>query len=196
MSESGEGVSTWGEAVRIVSRRGVGWVPAGGDFVLPRSYVATIESEEHAGFVLELLVDVDNFARTSCRELRVRATGDEAVSAPLLRAVRLPVLLTIAAKAAMEKVTRDEAGALRQAPMTAADVDAFVEQFRGARKARQGTPLTDDQLRNVAELYRAAAARGLPPVKTITKAEHVSRATASRWVAAARERGFLERSEQ
>lgn len=186
-------MNEWGETVKI-RHIGSGWVPAGGGHLLPRSYVATIESAEHDGFVIELVVDVDNFARTSCRELRFRATGDTPVTAPLLRAARLPVLLALSARAAVEKVKRNEDGSLRQASLTQADVFAFFEEFRGSRMPRQGSPLTDGQLRKIAEIYRGAVAVGLPPVKAIQEAEHVSRATASRWVARAREHGFLEKS--
>jgi uncharacterized protein DUF6214 len=186
MSEIGE--------VTTVRYGDSGWVPAGDRYVLPRSFTAMIsESADYPDLALDLAVDVDNFARTSCRELRVRALADAAVTPETLRRLRLPELLRIAARAAMEKVERDDSGALRQAPMTAADAREFYELFRGARKPRQGTPMTDDELRRIAELYRAAQARGFPPVKAITEAPpKPSRATASRWVAEARRRGFLE----
>ncbi len=76
--------------------------------------------------------------------------------------------------------------------LTTADRAEFYEQFAaGARLPRQGSPLTDENLHQVAELYRAAVEHGDPPTQTVADAMHAARSTAARWVAAARERGFL-----
>jgi hypothetical protein len=170
------------------------WVPAGGDFMLPRAYAATItESADHPGLSITLVVDVDSFGRTSCRELTVRSVAGAPITPATLRSISLPDLLRVSARAATEKVKPGRGGGFVMAPMTAADLTAFYGQFAGARKPRQGSPITDEQLRQVAELHRGAAAQGLAPVKAIQTAMHVSRSTASRWVAAARSHGYLEK---
>lgn len=62
---------------------------------------------------------------------------------------------------------------------------------KGGRRPRQGSPVTDHQLGEVAQLYRAAIAQGVPPTQTIADEMHAARSTAARWVGKARERGFL-----
>jgi hypothetical protein len=80
----------------------------------------------------------------------------------------------------------------QQVALTAAERAEFYEQFAiGARQPRQGSPLTDDNLRQVAELYRVAVEHGAPPTQTVADQMHVARSTAARWVGAARKRGFL-----
>jgi hypothetical protein len=80
----------------------------------------------------------------------------------------------------------------RPVALTTAERAEFYEQFAtGSRRPRQGSPLTDDNLRQVAELYRVAVERGDPPTQTVADAMHVARSTAARWVGAARKRGFL-----
>lgn len=61
----------------------------------------------------------------------------------------------------------------------------------GARQPRRGIPITDDDLRHVADVYRASMAEGRPPTLTVAETMHVARPTASRWIARARARGFL-----
>jgi hypothetical protein len=75
---------------------------------------------------------------------------------------------------------------------TSADRDAFYERYRrGARRPRRGSPVSDANLRQVADLYRAAFRRGDPPTRTIADEMHIARSTAARWVAKARDRGML-----
>ena len=59
------------------------------------------------------------------------------------------------------------------------------------RQPRRGIPLSDDELREVATIYRGALAEGRRPTKAVMQAMHVGRATASRWLARARQRGHL-----
>jgi hypothetical protein len=68
----------------------------------------------------------------------------------------------------------------------------FYEQYaEGARAPRRGSPITDENLRQVAEVYRAALERGDPPTETVANVLNVARSTAARWVSKARERDFL-----
>lgn len=59
----------------------------------------------------------------------------------------------------------------------------------GARRRRG--PIPDDELRRVAEIYRQASIASAAPTNAVRDQMGVSRATAGRWVALARERGFL-----
>jgi hypothetical protein len=58
-------------------------------------------------------------------------------------------------------------------------------------RPRRGAAVSDDRLRRVAGVYRAALENGDPPTQTVADVLHASRPTAARWVAAARERGLL-----
>jgi hypothetical protein len=69
-------------------------------------------------------------------------------------------------------------------------VDAAVSALRQANAPRRG--ITDDFLRVVAQLHGSLVSDGEPyPVKAIAGMQHVDISTASRWIAAARARGFL-----
>jgi hypothetical protein len=77
-----------------------------------------------------------------------------------------------------------------------ADVDpaAYGEKLEALsehKPPRRGQPVTDDELRSAAHLYRKALAEGKPPTGAVAEGLFLSRATAGRRVAMARERGFL-----
>ena len=59
------------------------------------------------------------------------------------------------------------------------------------RQPRRGIAVSDDDLREIAVIYRAALAEQRRPTKAVMEAMHVSLATASRWVARARDLGYL-----
>ncbi len=54
---------------------------------------------------------------------------------------------------------------------------------------------TDEALRRLAEIYRAALVFGEPPARTVRERLGITAPTAGRWIARARERGFLGPSE-
>lgn len=62
--------------------------------------------------------------------------------------------------------------------------------FHG-RRTRQANKVTDDELRDVAAVYREALKRGDPPTLTVAEQLVYSRATAGRRVQAARKLGYL-----
>lgn len=67
---------------------------------------------------------------------------------------------------------------------------AALRALRKVNRTRRG--LSDDQLRAVAETYEALVADGERyPVKALAALQHVDKSTASRWISAARKRGFL-----
>lgn len=70
------------------------------------------------------------------------------------------------------------------------DTTAAIRALRETNSTRRG--LNDDFLKLVAQDYIALAAEGEPyPVKTIAENQPVDKSTASRWITAARARGFL-----
>lgn len=72
-------------------------------------------------------------------------------------------------------------------------VDKVLTEEVVARVKADGP--TDDTLRWVAHLYRLAVVVGNGPRKAVEEALSLPRATAGRWIALARERGFLGPSE-
>ncbi len=120
---------------------------------------------------------------------------ENGVSSEALRRVPVARLLKEAFAVAATKFEPVEEGGdpiHRIVGTTLEDRRAFYERFaEGTRQPRSGSPLTDEHLGGVAEMYRAAVDRGDPPTQTIAESKNVTRSTASRWVAAARKRGFL-----
>jgi len=71
------------------------------------------------------------------------------------------------------------------------DAHAALRALRKVSSTRRG--LSDDHLGTVAQIYRSLVAEGERyPVKALAASQHVDISTASRWVSAARQRGFLE----
>jgi hypothetical protein len=68
----------------------------------------------------------------------------------------------------------------------------FDTQYdRWAAAPRRRGPIRDDELRDVASVYRAAHADHRPPTQAVSARFGVSRSTAGRWIAEARRRGLL-----
>jgi hypothetical protein len=169
-----------------------------GEFTVPRTFTAT---GRHQDFTIELEVEVDDRGRPHCRRLAVSATGDGSdVTGDTLR--RLPVAKLVGeatTEAALSQKTprvKDPRGVTLDSctagPLTSNERSDFYGRFaQGARRPHRGSPVTDENLRQVADLYRAALERGDPPTKTIGLELHIGRSTAARWVAEARKRGLL-----
>jgi hypothetical protein len=70
------------------------------------------------------------------------------------------------------------------------DMVAALRAMQQVNSPRRG--LRDEFLELVAQLYTSLVNEGEPyPVKTIAETQHVDISTASRWVSAARTRGYL-----
>jgi hypothetical protein len=158
-------------------------------FAAPQRFIAKGES-------VSLEVEVEADGTPHCRALEVRAQEGD-VTSDTLRAVAVGKLTREAVAAAAVPVKAGKpvgSGALLHALLTTPPKEhaAFYERYtEGAREPRRGQPLTDENLSQVAALYRAALERGDPPTQTVADALHVPRSTAARWVAAARERKLL-----
>jgi hypothetical protein len=71
------------------------------------------------------------------------------------------------------------------------DAAAALRALRQVSSTRRG--FSDDYLRIVTELYELLVTEGEKyPIKTLAKTQQVDVSTASRWVSAARNRGFLD----
>lgn len=81
----------------------------------------------------------------------------------------------------------------RQAYRRPEALDELQKELTG-RRPQRGARITDDQLREVAMVYRAALAESegrKAPTEAVRDMFTISRSTAGRWVEEARRRGFL-----
>lgn len=157
-------------------------------YAIPRRIHATAVEEE-LGLDLDLEIDVGDRGETRCRRVDVRAPDGGDVTGETLRRIPLAHLAGVVLATAAWKVTGPTT---MQTGMARSERVEFYERHaRGARRPRQGTPIADDTLRQVAGLYRAAYERGDPPTQTVADEMHVARSTAARWVTRARERELL-----
>ncbi len=149
--------------------------------------------------------------RPICTELRLELGSGRAAPAELtgtlLRSIPLGMYLTEAVAHAAFPYTRDQEGAtsapfeLAGAPAwrTKDDTAPWSEMVRAMREVRrqprQGIPVSEDDLREVATVYRAAVTARQPPTRAVMERWNVARATASRWIARARADGYLGKAQ-
>ncbi len=133
------------------------------------------------------VVVVPESGRLVARDVRVsRRDGGPPVTSEAIRSIPVAELTKKAAKH-LFSVTEGASGVRRMAPiMTISEDDAA--RFREAGPTRW-------TLSNVADVYRIALLTGEPPTKAVESTFGIPRSTAGRWVAAAREQGFLGRAE-
>lgn len=170
-----------------------GWVQVEADYIVPRRFTSTIDSTEYPA-VVTLDVEMSDDGKALCRGLSAQPRAGEYISTPTLRALPMKTLLRRAATAVMEKVELGPDGIVRRAPMEGSDVRDFSANY-GRR--RGGKRISEEQLRRVAKIYRAAkrsqdAAIRRAPTRTVARKLFVSRASAGRWVMAARKAGLLD----
>lgn len=73
--------------------------------------------------------------------------------------------------------------------------EGLAELLAGQRpRPPKATPVADERLRRVAEVYRTAIAEGRHPKQAVRGALYVAESTASRYIKLARERGYLGKS--
>jgi hypothetical protein len=189
-----EGITLKAGEMEVVPEFGAGIVPVPPHSGVFRSFTATTTVGKAR---VVLVVEVDDRGAASCRRVEVAA---ESVSGELLRRVPVNRLLARAMAAAHFRFGEPEDGGIRidfgeggvaRFPTPKESAEFYESYARNARKPRRGSPLTDENLRNVADLYRAATRRGDPPTQTVASAMSVARPTAARWVSAARKRGLL-----
>jgi hypothetical protein len=114
-----------------------------------------------------------------------RREGGDPVTSEALR--NIPVARLVHAAVGAVRHVREEypGGGLSLGP-------AWPSKEEGAYVAKHG--LDDDSLRIVARVYRVAYLIGDPPTKQVERLFSLPRSTAGRWIAAARQRGYLGES--
>lgn len=175
----------------ISVKRGPGWVPVGESEFLPKTFMVTIRDLKLPGLVVDVEVETQVTGEARARAVRIASETDDPVTSDTLRKIPVARLLSAGCAAAMEKLEEDDQGRLVLSPMRYRDVVAFRDSFRGARRPRQGTKVTEDDLQAVAGIYLAAEAAGASGFTAVQKELYASKSTAARWIAQARERGLL-----
>lgn len=158
----------------------------------PQRFIAEMEG-------LRLEIEVSNNGQGRVIALEVRAPDEGRIASDKLRRIPIGRLTRQAVAGAAQHVEagnvapRTLLAAMINKSRSQAEADAsFYRRYTDdARHPRQGSPLTDENLRQVASIYRAATKRGDPPTQTVADSLKVARSTAARWVGKARERGFL-----
>ena len=124
-------------------------------------------------------VELTEDGRAACTALRLEQREDgPAVTAGALRKIPLGRLLGAAMSAASDATTAEQARSVR-------------DHFAISREPRSGAPLSASDLEEVAQLYRAAVAKGKRPTKAVQEACNLSRSGASKRIKKARTAGLL-----
>ena len=162
-----------------------------GEFAIPRSFFFLwVGWQAEYGTALRVCIDR---GEPICDWVSVRRRpGGRSVSAAQLRKLGLPRLIRAAVERAGGRIDL-QSGAFTPAVLLEADQR---EQFsralgEGQRKPRRGKRLQDDELRQVADVYRSAFELGRPPTAAVQDEFRIAYPTAGRWVMEARRRGFL-----
>ncbi len=147
----------------------------------------TVTAEDCQGYDVVIVV-VPAAGRLVARSVEVRQRDDgPPVTGEAIRAVPVAGLV------------RQASGHVLSVDSTHPDGQAHQLSRRtidkaGVERLRQAGP-TDETLDWVAYIYRLALMLGTPPTGTVERDLELPRSTAGRWVAMARERGFLGQSE-
>lgn len=167
--------------------------------VIPR-FTYTTQNEADPAMSVSMEVAIDDGGRPACLELSVRPLDGKPVTSQTLRAIPVQRLLRQAAVQASTFLAYGGAtadgGSRFEAPSAIERGRIATRALSAARSPRQGSPITSDHLKQVADIYRAALAAGERPTRAICERWHVTRPTASRWVAAARAAELLGPAKQ
>ena len=188
------GVGTWEQSshARVLDDHYV----IAGNWALPRRYEVVTNSKlnDEVQPSIRLEVAVDDGGRLRCESLTIRVAPGESLRTEQIR-VPLERLLHDSTSAVFEPaVCVGPDGKLQAlATMTMEDIANMKRDLRRpARTSRgPGSRVSDGELREVTEIYRAACTSGRPPVNAVADQMVVSRATAGRRIQEARRRGFL-----
>lgn len=112
---------------------------------------------------------------------------------PLTEWLRI-ALMDMAASSATAAIPRVN-GAGERVGATATEVvrvaQLAIQEAHGTPLRRRRDRVTDELLREVAEVYQAAQAKGQPPTMTVAEQFYKSHSSAARWVSRARKAGHL-----
>lgn len=158
-------------------------VSLGGDLTGPVS--VEIRDDDAAGYKLRMVAVLEN-GRYVVDELSVtRRAGGPPVTGEALRSIPVTNVLRTGVQKHFMRAERTGGRTTRLTPVTMPD-DVAAITANGP---------TDEALRWVADIYRAAYALGDSPTQAVEQDLQLARSTAGRWVSLARKRGFLDPAE-
>jgi hypothetical protein len=176
----------------------------------PLDVAVTLDADDgvEGRFEAMLRFEVNARGRGRCTRLELRPAGDAAVTSSVLR--KLPIdrigADEIRRLAAYFGPARETAPGVIRADLGSppAQNSVLEELVTHRREPRRGLPVTNQHLRDVAAVYSAALKddpipgdRGQrAPLQAVETEWDVSRSTASKWVARAREIGALPRTQR
>ncbi len=157
-----------------------------GEYLMPRTFWVIWPLGERTGLTLRYVVRSGELV---CVELRVRS-DERPVTTTLLRSINLQqITRAVGPRAALRLVQRK--GGLRRVPAILTDQgkEGWIEAYKKQQTEtpQRGKRLSDETLRRVAKVYRAALPSGRP-ILAIAEAFTISKKTAPKWVMAARRR--------
>lgn len=176
--------------LRVTEPKGSTLVPIAPGLVAPSRQLASVS--EVNGYDVQLVVVVVPVAdgragRFECVSVTVeRREGGPAVTTEALRGIPVASLVKQVGASSVLVVSHVSEHEL------AADDKSLTDEM--VQRFKQSGP-TDEVLWWVAYVYRLALAIGSPPTKLVAEWMELPRSTAGRWVAAARDRGFLGAAE-
>ena len=144
---------------------------------------------DELGVWIAMHVEVDEWGTPRCEELTIRRLDGDSVTWQTLRSIPVDRLLGEAKAAAASWVVHEGGGTFVMP--TAEERVQIHRKAKGTRTPRRGSRTTDAHLREVEAIYRGALDAGRPPRLAICEHWYITKPTASRWIAKARERGFL-----
>jgi hypothetical protein len=147
-------------------------IPMGAGVLAPQRFFARIDDPQ-LPVVVELDVDVQDGRYVATRMTLVARKRTQPVSSDTLRMIPISELVTRAAV---------------QAPVGTSHASPLGDKTAAEIRAMG---LTDDVLEAIASTYRMAVLCNIPATEAVAERLEVSRATAGRWIARARERGYL-----
>jgi len=146
--------------------------------------------DEVYGFVIEV---VPQGGRLVARSVKVhQRVGGPPVTGEAIRSIPVATMVRAAAGGILVEHPDEEGSSIKLLSPIGLMGGVVPEAY--LPRLRQNGP-TDETLQWVARVYRVALLLSDPPTKAVEALFEVPRSTAGRWVAAARRRGFLGRSE-
>lgn len=177
------GRSDW----RVSNQIGGGFISWRPGFGLPLRWTTTLDRADFP-YVVELDFATDEADGPQCRTICFKArSGDESISARRIRDIRVAECIQLAITSAAVRETRRPG----EVAYELGGVGDISEQARLARPVDERT--SDERLREVAEIYRAANEETGKPTQAVYESLPFgySYSTAARLVMEARRRGFL-----
>lgn len=161
---------------------------AAGEYLLPRSFWVLWNLGGGPKITLRYVVRSGELV---CRDLLVRGRDGQPVTTTMLRSVSVKAITSAVGPRASLRLVKSKDGLRRVSTiLTDEGPEGWIEAYKKQQTEtpRRGKRLSDETLRDVANVYRDALRQGSRPIPAIAEAFTISKKTAPKWVMAARGR--------